>query len=139
MSLPTASHDELGTGKYTAGPAFALFGQSGSWTYSVIATQQWSFAGDSDRDDVSLFNLQPTVSYNLRSGWYVMSGPLISADWTAASGQQWIVPLGGGFGKVFSIDRHRLSLSLEHYRNVEHPDSGPDALTILTLTFVFRE
>jgi hypothetical protein len=102
LSFPTAN-DGLGFGKYTAGPAFALFGQHGPWTYSLIVTQQWSYAGDSDRDDVSMFNLQPSVNYNLKKGWYVICGPLISANWKAESGQQWIVPLGGGIGKVLSL------------------------------------
>jgi len=139
LSFPTASNDALGFGKYTAGPAFAMFGHNGPWTYSVIATQQWSYAGDRDRDEVSLFNLQPSINYNTRGGWFFIFGPLISADWTAPSGQQWIIPVGGGVGKVIAVGNQKLSVSLEGYWNAEHPDQGPDAMAILTVTMVFRE
>ena len=34
----------------------------------------WSFAGDSDRDNVNLMTVQPFVNYNFEKGWYVSSG-----------------------------------------------------------------
>lgn len=67
-ALETAASDAPGFGKYTAGPACALFGQNEPWNGSVIVTQEWSYAGGDDRDDVSLFRLRPSLNYNLKNG-----------------------------------------------------------------------
>ncbi len=139
LGVPTATSDYLGTGKWTAGPAIAVFGMHGHWTFSVIANQQWSYAGDSARDPVSLLQLQPSVNYILKHGWYITCGPLISANWNAASGQEWTVPLGGGIGKIFSMGKQKMGLSLEGYGNVVQPDNGPDALMIFTFILLFPE
>ncbi|MGB3429139.1 MAG: hypothetical protein WBA53_13300, partial [Burkholderiaceae bacterium] len=42
--------------------------------------------------------IQPFVNSNFASGLYLTSAPVITANWEAESGQQWTVPLGGGFG-----------------------------------------
>lgn len=139
LGIPTATGDFLGTGKWTAGPAIAVFGMHGPWTFSVIANQQWSYAGDSARDKVSVFQLQPSLNYILKHGWYVILGPLINANWTAESGQEWTVPLGGGIGKIFSMGSQKMGLSLEGYGNVIRPDNGPDGLMILTFVLLFPE
>jgi hypothetical protein len=137
LGVPTATGDHLGTGKWTAGPSFALFALRGHWTFSLIANQQWSFAGDSTRDSVSLLQLQPSVSYILDHGWFVVSGPLISADWTEPSGNEWTVPVGAGAGRVFSVGNRKMSLQLEAYANAIRPDDGPENLILFTCTFIF--
>ena len=137
LGVPSATDDLLGTGKWTAGPSVAFFGLSGSWTFSAIINQQWSYAGDASRDDVSLFQLQPTIGYMLGHGWFIVSGPLISADWTASSGQKWTVPAGAGVGRVFSIGGQRMNLQLEGYASVIQPDIGPGSMILLTYTLLF--
>jgi hypothetical protein len=138
LGFPTASGDYLGTGKWTAGPAFAVFGLQGHWTFSLIVNQQWSYAGDSGRDPVSLLQVQPTVSYILKRGWFVTCGPLISADWTQPGGQQWTVPAGAGAGRVFSAGGQKMSLQLEAYAVPIRPDDGPESMILATVTFLFR-
>jgi hypothetical protein len=137
VGIPTASGDSLGTGKWTAGPSIALFGKQGHWTFSAIVNQQWSYAGDSARTPVSLFQLQPSVNYILKHGWYITCGPFIAANWTAPSGQQWTVPVGGGIGKIFSLSGQKMGLQLEGYANVVRPDNGPDAFMIFTWILLF--
>ncbi|MEA3290990.1 MAG: outer membrane beta-barrel protein [Pseudomonadota bacterium] len=51
---------------------------------------------------------------------------VITSNWDAPSGQQWMVPVGGGFGRVFKIGKQPINARLEGYYNVEHPDAGPD-------------
>lgn len=137
VGIPTATGTYLGTGKWTAGPSFAVFAVRGHWTFSMIANQQWSYAGDGARDPVSLLQLQPSLSYILRHGWLLVCGPLISADWTEPGGQKWAVPVGGGVGRVFSVGKQRMSLQLEAYANPIRPDDGPRSLILLTGTFLF--
>ena len=36
-------------------------------------------------------------------GWYLTTSPIITSNWLAAPGQQWAVPIGGGFGRVFKV------------------------------------
>ena len=64
----------------------------------------WSFAGSGD-NDVNLFTWQYFINYNLPKGWYLTSAPIITANWEAGSGDQWTIPFGGGFGKIFRIGK----------------------------------
>jgi hypothetical protein len=137
IGVPTATGNLLGTGKWTAGPSLAIFALRGHWAFSMIANQQWSYAGDRSRDRVSLLQLQPSLSYILSHGWFVLSGPLISADWTEPSGQAWTVPVGAGLGKVLSVGKRKMNLQFEAYANPIRPDDGPKSMILLTGTFLF--
>jgi hypothetical protein len=37
---------------------------------------------------------QPFVNYNVADGWYLVSSPIIAANWEADSDDTWTVPLG---------------------------------------------
>jgi hypothetical protein len=137
LGFPTATGENLGTGKWTAGPSLAVFMLRGHWAFSLILNQQWSYAGDSARDRVSLLQIQPTLTYILGHGWFLTSGPLIAADWTEPSGQHWTVPLGGGVGRIVSIGKQKFNLQLEGYGNAIRPDYGPESMILLTVTFLF--
>ena len=43
----------------------------GKWVIGALANNLWSFAGDSDRENVNLMTVQPFVNYNFGKGWYV--------------------------------------------------------------------
>jgi hypothetical protein len=88
----------------------------------ALAHQLWSVEGD----EQSTLLLQYFVSYNLAGGWYLTSSPTLTADWDAPSGQRWVVPFGGGFGKVFRIGTLPFDGSLTAYANAVKPDVGPD-------------
>ena len=60
-------------------------------------------AGDPLRQDVNAFLAQPFINYNMADGWYLTSAPIITADWLAPSSQRSILPIGGGFGRVFKV------------------------------------
>ena len=61
----------------------------------MLANHQWSFAGQDDRRDVSLTLIQPFVNHNFHGGWYLVTAPIITADWEADADNRWTVPLGG--------------------------------------------
>ena len=66
------------------------------------------------------------IVYQLGDGWYVNSAPIITADWKAPSGQQWVVPLGAGFGRLSFLGKLPLNVQAGGFYNVVKPDAGPD-------------
>jgi len=125
ITAPTATDDQLGSGKWSTGPTMVLLDQPKWGSMGVLMRQLWSFAGDSDRSKVSQFLLEPFVNYNLPDGWYLLSDLVLTANWNAPSGQVWTVPLGGGAGKLMKIGDQLVNLRAEAYYNVERPDLGP--------------
>ncbi|HVN90644.1 MAG TPA: hypothetical protein VMT61_12585 [Candidatus Binataceae bacterium] len=83
LQLPTATSDGLGTGRWSAGPTAALIYSNGPWFNGILAYQLMSFAGNRDRGSVNQTYLEPELSYNFDSGWYVDIDPPITFDWTA--------------------------------------------------------
>jgi hypothetical protein len=137
ITAPTASDDELGSDKWSAGPTFVILGQPKWGSMGFLARQLWSFAGDSDRADVNQSLLQPFLNYNLPQGWYLLTDMVITANWDAPSDQQWTVPLGGGVGKLFKIGNQAMNARTEAYYNVEKPDSAPEWQWGFTIQFLF--
>ena len=62
----------------------------------------------------------------MRGGWYLTSSPIITADWEADHGDRWTVPIGGGFGRVFKIDKQAVNARLAAYYNVARPTGAAD-------------
>ena len=135
LTFPTATADQIGSGKWSAGPAFVLLTQPRPWSLGVLFGNLWSVAGDSDRPDVNQFLLQPFVSYNLAQGWYLTSDPIITANWNASS--PWTVPLGGGVGKQFTIGKQPMNAKLQVQYNVVRPDNAPEWALKFTIQFLF--
>ena len=137
IMMDTASDDQLGSGKWSWGPTAVLLTQPKPWTLGLLGRQLWSFAGDSDRSVVSQMLLEPFINYNLDDGWYLITDMIITANWMAKSDNRWTVPLGGGFGKMFSIGSQKMNTKLEAYYNVEKPDGAPEWALNWTLQFLF--
>ena len=137
LMMDTATDDQLGSGKWSTGPTAVILVQPKPWTLGLLGRQLWSFSGDSDRGDVSQLLLEPFINFNLEAGWYLISDMVITANWEADSSNQWTVPLGGGFGKMFEIGSQKMNTKIEAYYNVERPDGAPDWSLSWTLQFLF--
>ena len=137
INLPTASKDQLGSGKWSTGPTGVLLIQPKWGTYGGLVRQLWSFAGDDDRPSVNQMLVEPFINYNLDGGWYLISDMILTANWNASSSQRWTVPLGGGVGKLFKIGNQPINSRLEAYYNVVTPDAGPDWQVVFTFQFLF--
>jgi len=124
--LPTATANSLGTGKWGIGPTAVVVYTSAPWVVGALANNIWSVAGDSDRRNVSQFLLQPFINYNLADGWYLVTAPIITANWMADSSNQWTIPIGGGFGKLFRMGKQPVNASLQGFWYAEKPKGGPD-------------
>lgn len=134
--LPTATDTILGTGKWSIGPAAVGLMTEGPIVAGALVSQLWSFAGDSNRQDVSLLTVQPFFNYNFAGGWYATTSPIITANWQADS-DQWTVPFGGGMGRVFRIGSQPVNASLQAYWNAIKPEGAADWTLRAQMTLLF--
>ena len=126
LELPTGGSIR-GSEKWSVGPSLVLLAQPGAWTFGGLINNTWSYAGNSNRDDVNHMLVNLFVVRQLGGGWYVNSAPIITADWTAKSEDRWIVPVGAGGGKVLMLGgKLPLNLQTQLYYNVIRPDFGPE-------------
>ena len=148
ITLPTATDRDLGSGKWSMGPAGVALTMQGHWVFGALMNNQWSFAGWGDKP-VNAMLLQPFVNYNLPDGWYLTSGPIITANWKAdKAGDVWTVPVGGGFGKLFRLGsilplegspmaKLPINTQLAAYGNVAKPEFGPAWQLRFQIQFLF--
>jgi hypothetical protein len=131
--LPTATSTLLGQGKLSFGPSMVALLQPGHWTFGVLVNNVFSVAGSSHRPSVNQMALQYFITYNLKKGWNINSGPIIAANWhnkasgdaangdDTASGGRWTIPYGGGVGRVTRMGYQPINFSLNFYGNAVHP------------------
>jgi hypothetical protein len=123
--LPTHSNTQLGNDRWGLGPSFVVLHLDSTqpWVYGVLVNNVWSVGGG---DSAGYNNLlvQPFVNYNLPGGLYFTSAPVVTANWKAASGEKWTVPLGGGVGKIFHAGKLPVNTQLSAYYNVERPEGA---------------
>jgi hypothetical protein len=140
FQFPTATDDELGTGKWSAGPGFVVFLSDRPLhiTTGFLILNLWSFAGEEDRANVNAMTLQPFLNYNLPKGWYLTTSPLITANWEAGDDNRWTIPIGGGIGRIFKIGHQPINANLTAYYNVLTPDdTGANWQLRAQWTFLF--
>ena len=137
VNLPTATATPLGSSKFSLGPAAVALIMPKPWVIGALARQLWSVAGPSDRPNVSQLLLQPFVNYNMADGWYLVSSPIITANWEASSGNKWALPLGGGIGKIFRLGEQPMNASLQAFDYLKSPAGGPRWAIRAQLQFLF--
>lgn len=138
LLLPTATKTGvLGQGKFAIGPTAVVLVQPGKWTLGALTSNVWSVAGHSDLPDVNQFLLQYFINYNLKKGWYLTWQPTITANWNAADDFGWVVPLGGGIGRIMKLGAQPVNVGLQFYGNAIHPPGGSSWSMRLQLAFLF--
>jgi len=124
LSFPTALPDALGSGRVTVGPTAVVLMQSRLVTLGVLGGQSWSVAGDSSRPDISRLGIQYIAALYLPRGWYILTAPVLSANWNADSFRNmWTIPVGGGGGKVLHVGELPLNVWVAAYWNVVRPET----------------
>jgi len=127
LLLPTGSHDQITSNKWSAGPALGAVYNSRRWQVGLVVQNLWSFAGDGSRPEVNVMGLRPVMSFHLENGWYLSTSPSIVADWAADDDRnRWLLPVGGGVGRILVIGGQRISALVEAYQHVLSPELGPD-------------
>jgi hypothetical protein len=134
LNMPTASDDQLGSGKWSGGVSGVVLTIPKWGSMGGIIRQLWSFSGDDDRSDVNQTLIEPFLNYNLSNGWFLLTDMVLTANWEADSKNRWTVPVGGGVGKVFKIGNQAINSRLEAYYNVERPEGAPNK----SISFVFQ-
>src|ERR1700677_471746 len=130
--LPTATSTQTGQGKFSIGPSVVALMQPGHWTVGVLINNLFSVAGSSHRPDVNQMLLQYFINYNLNKGYYLTSGPIVTASWNstgsidAATGDDvpggtWTVPFGGGIGQIRRLGFQPINWTVQFYGNAVHP------------------
>ena len=123
LAFPTASEDILGDGKYSAGPSALYVYLGKKWKVGGLVQQYFDFAGDGDRDDVNLTNLQYLYYYSLTPTMSIGAGPNIIANWEADSDNRFTVPIGIGINKTFQLGKVPVRVGVEFHYNVVRPDT----------------
>jgi hypothetical protein len=133
--LPTGTDELLTADKWGAGPTGVALKQTGPWTYGALVNHIWSFAGDSDRDDVNNSFLQPFVSYTTPKAVTFALNMESTYDWER---DEWNIPANLMVSKVTRIGKQLISVQggLRYY--LESTDSGPEGLGFrFNLTLLF--
>ena len=137
FQVPTATNTFLGQGKLGIGPSLVLLTQPGHWTLGALTNNIWSVAGPGGRPDVNQFMLQYFINYNLKKGWFLTWQPTLTANWEAANGDRWMVPYGGGVGRIMKFGPQPVSLTAQFYGNAVHPVGTSSWTMRLQISFLF--
>jgi hypothetical protein len=119
LVVPTASSTSLGSGKWQAGAAVVVIRLlEGGSVVGGLVTWQTDFAGDSARPGTNLATLQPTVALALgRSGYYISSSSISTFDF---ENHRYLVPFSLGVGKVFTVGKTIVNVTMEPQVTVYH-------------------
>ncbi len=71
----------------------------------------------------SVTSLQYFLFYGLGNGWLIGTGPTMTYDWNAPSGQEWTVPVQLALSKTTSIGNRVIKLNFSAEKNVIRPDA----------------
>ena len=132
--LPTATDDKLGINKWGGGPAAVGLFRSGHLLAGTLIGNE--FAGVNHVHENQM-TINWFVFYNMKHGWYVLTTPIVTADWTAERDQRWTVPVGGGAGKIFKIGHQPLNARAQFFNDVRTTAGGSDWQMQTQLQFLF--
>lgn len=125
VGFPTATNELLGGGKWLLGPAAIFVFTPRRAVFGLVVRNQWSVGGDPERPKINKLLVRPLVNINFQQGWFITSKPTIAANWKATGGERWLVPVGGGIGKVFRVGNFGISLESQAFAYPVRPDAGP--------------
>jgi hypothetical protein len=127
LGFPTASEDILGTGKWLAGPSGLGVYMGPKWKIGALLQQYFDFAGDDDRSDVTMTNLQYFIFYSLDETTSIGAAPNIIANWEQDDDNTWTVPIGIGISKTIQMGKVPVRFGAEVHYSVITPDDTPGA------------
>jgi len=123
ITMPTASAEALGTGKWQGGFAFVAFiVHSPVFQFGGLITWQASFAGDDNRASTNTAAVQPFYFWQLGKGTYLRGAPIWYFDF---ENDGYVVPLALGIGKVVKVDKTVFNLFIEPQYSILHEGTQP--------------
>jgi hypothetical protein len=136
---PTHSNAKLGNDNWGLGPSFVVLHlEKGSpWVYGVLVNNIWSLGSKEGSPSYNNGLIQPFLNYNLPSGTYLTTSPIITVNWKASGSNQWTVPIGGGVGKIFHFGKLPVNMQVAAYYNVARPDFSANWQVRAQMQFMF--
>ena len=132
FQLPVASSSEFGSGEFGVGPSLVVLTMPGDFVIGAVVNNIRTF-GEKEENK---FFLNYFVNYNFPK-WYLVSAPIVTSNWNAAEGQKWVVPFGGGLGKVFKLGgKLPVNVNAHVYYNAVKPDGAGDWQTRFQIVFM---
>jgi hypothetical protein len=133
--LPTATDDFLGAEKWGIGPTAVMLKQNGPWTFGGLANHIESFAGDSDRADISATFLQPFVTYITPKQTTFALNTEATYDWETSA---WAVPVNFNVNQLMRFGDQLVQIGGGLRYWVASTDNGAEGWGArLTVTLVF--
>ena len=121
--FPSATAEATGDGKWAAGPAAMFFYLVKPWTAGILFQHWWSYAGDPDRLNINLTNIQYTIRYTLPKAWSIGMGPTISINWEWEKGSRVTLPIGIGVTKTVRWGKTPFKLRMEPQYSIIKPEN----------------
>jgi hypothetical protein len=139
LIFPTASEDELGSEKYSAGPVVMLVGFTENYTFGGVVSHVWSYAGESSRKDVNQTQLQFIYFKQLGNGWQIGDNPTWMIKSNTDSDEKYDIPIGLGIFKTTSFGGKawRFGITPRYYLK-SHDSWGNDWGVSFTITPVIK-
>jgi hypothetical protein len=137
MTLPTATDDRLGSGKWQAGPAAVfVYTKIPKWQLGGLIDNNWSF--DTNRHgkkNVNKMSIQWLVNYHYKPGYYVGWGDLpMTFNWK--NGKQ-NIPLNIKWGHTTKIGKQPVDMYVQPFYTPSHDGLSNKYGVKFNLTFLF--
>ena len=125
-----------GAEKWAIGPAIGFTAMQDKLLWGLFNQNLFSFAGDSDRQNVNLSILQPILFYGLGDGWSIGNSEMsITYDWEASRFSS--LPLGIKIGKLVKVGTQPLQFSLQYEHDFANDAIGPANTIQFNLKILF--
>ena len=122
VGLDTATDDILGTGKYSAGPSALAVYLGEKLKAGALVQHYWDFAGDDDRNDVNMSNIQYLYYWSLDEVTSIGAGPNFIINWEQDKDNRYTLPVGIGINRTFQFGKVPVRMGLEYFKTVVSPD-----------------
>jgi hypothetical protein len=132
--IPTANKEDLGSGKWSAGPTAVLLKQKDGWTYGGLINHVDSFAGQDNRDYVSSTFVQPFLSFTTHT--YTTFGINTESTYNEHEAE-WTVPINLTVAQLAKIGGHPVQFMIGYRKYVTNPTDTPEHGIRAQVTFLF--
>jgi len=136
LLAPTATDEAIGADKWAIGPAVGFVARSNKLMWGLFNQNLFSFAGDSDREDVNVSILQPIVNYSLPDRWSIGTSEMnVTYDWERDA---WtILPLGVKLARLVKFGKLPVQFAGGYEYNFADDYAAPKWTVNFTVKFLF--
>lgn len=134
--FPTASDEKLGSEKWAAGTALGFAARSQKLLWGMFNQNLFSFAGNSDRDDVKVSIFQPIINYSMPNRWSIGASEMnFIYDWEKSAWTN--LPLGLKVNKLVKFSKMPILFSGAYEYNFQDDYVSTEWTINFTVKFLF--